>query len=328
MFSISIKGGNFLSNKFDALKSVRTLDEGMNKKKWWKENLVGYAFILPWLVGFLAFIAYPLLSSVYYSLTEYNIVGDPSWIGLKNYIEIFTGDRKFWLSLRVTTLYVIFAVPLRLTFALGIAMLFRKARPFTNFYRAAFYVPSILGGGVAISVIWRQLFSSQGAFNDIMVGLGFMSERVSWIGHPDYALWTLILLAAWQFGSPMIIFLAGLKQIPKGLYEAAEIDGANKVQKFFKVTLPLLTPVIFFNLIMQMVKMFMMFTQAMVITEGGPLNRTLVYALYMYNQGIKHGHLGYGAALAWVILVLLSIVTVFVFATSDKWVYYESGGKN
>lgn len=321
------KGGKFLSSKFDALKGVRKLDKGMDKKKWIKENLTGYAFIFPWLVGFLAFIAYPLLSSIYYSLTEYSIVGDPSWVGLANYIEILTSDRKFWSSLKVTFFYVLFAVPLRLTFALAIALLFRKSRPFTNFYRAAFYVPSILGGGVAISVIWRQLFSSQGAFNDIMVALGLMGDRVSWIGHPDYALWTLILLAAWQFGSPMIIFLAGLKQIPKGLYEAAEIDGANKFQQFFKVTLPLLTPVIFFNLIMQMVKMFMMFTQAHVITEGGPLNRTLVYALYMYNQGIKHGHLGYGSALAWIILVLLSIVTIIVFTTSNKWVYYESGGK-
>lgn len=319
--------GIFLNNKFKALDTVRSLDKGMDRKKWLKKNLVGYAFILPWLIGFLAFIAYPLLSSLYYSLTEYNIVGDPSWIGLKNYINIFTDDSKFWLSLKVTFYYVIFAVPLRLISALGLALLFRKARPFTNFYRAAYYVPSILGGSVAISVVWRQLFSSQGAFNDLLVALGIMQNRISWIGHPNYAIWTLIILAAWQFGSPMIIFLAGLKQIPKGLYEAAEIDGAGKIQQFFKVTLPLLTPVLFFNLIMQMVKMFMVFTQAYVITQGGPLNRTLMYAVYLFREGISFGHLGYGSALAWIILVLLTIVTVIIFKTSNKWVYYQSEGE-
>ncbi|PUU95284.1 MAG: multiple sugar transport system permease protein [Halanaerobium sp.] len=316
-----------MNNKFEALDTVRSLDAGMNKKKWIKENLTGYVFILPWLIGFLAFLAFPLLRSLYYSLTEYTIVGDPSWVGLRNYIEIFTGDEKFWTSLKVTFYYVVFAVPLRLASALALALVFRKARPFTNFYRAAYYVPSILGGSVAISVIWRQLFSSQGAFNDFLVSLGIMGDRISWIGHPDYAIWTIILLAAWQFGSPMIIFLAGLKQIPKGLYEAAEIDGAGKVQQFFSVTLPLLTPVIFFNLIMQMVKMFMVFTQVYIITEGGPLNRTLVYAVYLYRKGISNGYLGYGSALAWIILVLLTIVTIVLFKTSNKWVYYESEGE-
>ncbi|GAB6099542.1 sugar ABC transporter permease [Halanaerocella petrolearia] len=316
-----------MKSKFEALDSVTSLDGKINSKKWWKQNLIGYTFISPWLIGFLAFILYPVLSSLYYSFTEYNIVGDPSWVGLKNYIEIFTSDQKFWLSLKVTFFYVIFAVPLRLTCALALAMVFRKERPMTNFYRAAYYIPSILGGSVAISVVWRQLFASDGAFNDILISLGLMSERISWIGHPDAAIWTLIVLAAWQFGSPMIIFLAGLKQIPKDLYDAAKIDGANKWQQFCKVTLPLLTPVIFFNLLMQMVKMFMVFTQAYVITQGGPLNKTLVYAMYIFRKGISYGHLGYGSALAWIILVILTIATIIIFKTSNKWVYYQSKGE-
>jgi multiple sugar transport system permease protein len=315
-----------LKNKFEALSTVTSLDTGMDRKKWLKENLIGYTFILPWLIGFLAFILYPVLSSLYYSFTKYNIVGTPHWIGLKNYITIFTSDEKFWTSLKVTFYYVIFAVPLRLTCALALAMVFRKTRPMTNFYRAAYYVPSILGGSVAISVVWRQLFASEGAFNDILIALGLMNERISWIGHPDTAIWTLIILAAWQFGSPMIIFLAGLKQIPQSLYEAAKIDGANKWQQFTQVTIPLLTPVIFFNLLMQMVKMFMVFTQAYVITKGGPLNSTLVYAMYLFQKGIGYGHLGYGSALAWIILIILTLATVIIFKTSNKWVYYETKG--
>ena len=313
-----------MSSKFEALKDVSILDSGMSKKKFIKMNLVGYTFIMPWLIGFVAFMLYPLIMSLYYSLTTYSIIGSPNWIGIQNYVTIFLQDEKFWTSLKVTFFYVGFAVPLRLTAALALAMLFKKTRPLTGFYRAAYYVPSILGGSVAISVVWRQLFGSQGAFNDILISMGLISSRVSWIGTPDTAIWTLILLAAWQFGSPMIIFLAGLKQIPNSLYEAAKIDGASKWQQFVKVTIPLLTPVIFFNLLMQMVKMFLMFTQAFIITTGGPLDRTLVYALYLYRKGISFGHLGYGSALAWIILVVLTIVTVIIFKSSNKWVYYQS----
>jgi len=314
-----------LSNKFEVLKDVSLIDRGgLSTKKFIKMNLVGYTFILPWLIGFVAFMLYPLIMSLYYSLTKYSIVGSPEWIGIQNYLTIFLTDEKFWMSLKVTFFYVAFAVPLRLAAALALAMLFKKARPLTNFYRAAYYVPSILGGSVAISVVWRQLFGSRGAFNDILMSLGLITRRVSWIGTPDTAIWTLILLAAWQFGSPMIIFLAGLKQIPNSLYEAARIDGASKWQQFTKVTIPLLTPVIFFNLLMQMVRLFLMFTQAFIITNGGPLDKTLVYALYLFRKGISFGHLGYGSALAWIILVILTVATIIIFKSSDKWVHYES----
>jgi len=314
-----------LNNRFELLKDVTMLDHrSMSTRKFIKTNLVGYTFILPWLIGFVAFMLYPLSMSLYYSFTKYTIIGSPEWVGLKNYITIFLTDEKFWSSLKVTFFYVVFAVPLRLAAALALALLFKKARPLTNFYRAAYYVPSILGGSVAISVVWRQLFGSQGAFNDILMALGFITRRTSWIGNPDTAIWTLILLAAWQFGSPMIVFLAGLKQIPNSLYEAARIDGAGPWQQFTKVTIPLLTPVIFFNLLMQMVRLFLMFTQAFIITNGGPLDRTLVYALYLYRKGISYGHLGYGSALAWIILVILTVATIIIFKTSNKWVYYES----
>lgn len=324
VFCIKLKEGDYLKNRFEALKDVSFIDRNVSKKKLLKMNLVGYTFIFPWLIGFVAFMLYPLLMSLYYSLTNYTIVGSPEWVGLQNYITIIFSDEKFWMSLKVTFFYVLFAVPLRLSCALALAMLFKKARPMTNFYRAAYYVPSILGGSVAIAVVWRQLFGSQGAFNDILMSLGLLSSRISWIGNPDTAIWTLILLAAWQFGSPMIIFLAGLKQIPNSLYEAAEIDGASKWQQFIRVTIPLLTPVIFFNLLMQMVRLFLMFTQAFIITDGGPLNTTLVYALYLYRKGISYGHLGYGSALAWIILVILTVATIIIFKTSNKWVYYEA----
>ena len=319
------KKGDFnLDARFEAVKSLSKYNIKKNKKKLLRENLEGYIFILPWLAGFIAFMLYPLMISLYYSLTNYHITGSPVWVGLMNYINIVLEDEKFWTSLKVTFYYVVFAVPLRLAFALALALLFTTARPMTNFYRAAYYVPSILGGSVAISVVWRQLFGSRGAFNDILLSLGLISSRISWIGTPDTAIWTLILLAAWQFGSPMIVFLAGLKQIPKSLYEVAEIDGASKWQQFIKVTIPLLTPVIFFNLLMQMVRLFLMFTQAFIITRGGPLNRTLVYALYLYQKGITFGHLGYASALAWIILIILTLATIIIFKTSSKWVYYES----
>ncbi|MFW6015831.1 MAG: carbohydrate ABC transporter permease [bacterium] len=313
-----------MNNQFEVLKDVSSFDSQINKKKLLKQNIEGYTFILPWLIGFGAFMLYPLLMSLYYSFTKYNIAGSPAWIGMQNYIEILFHDDRFWQSLKVTFFYVFFAVPLRLAAALALALLFKKARPLTNFYRAAYYVPSILGGSVAIAVVWRQLFGSQGAINDILRAIGIVQQRTSWIGTPDTAMWTLILLAAWQFGSPMIIFLAGLKQIPNSFYEAAEIDGASKLQQFTSVTIPLLTPVIFFNLLMQMVRLFLMFTQAFIITNGGPLNRTFVYALYLYRTGIRYGQLGYSSALAWIILIILTVATIIIFKTSNKWVFYQS----
>jgi multiple sugar transport system permease protein len=190
-------------------------------------------------------------------------------------------------------------------------------------YRAMFYAPSIVGGSVAVAVMWRQVFGQEGLVNFVLALIGV--PPTIWLGNPATAIWTLIILAAWQFGSPMLIFLAGLRQIPAPLYEAASIDGAGNASKFFKITLPMLSPVIFFNLVLQMINGFMAFTQALIVTNGGrPLDTTLLYALYIYQRAFETLQMGYGAAMAWVLLVVIALVTALIFKTSSAWVFYES----
>lgn len=288
------------------------------------DNLAGYLFIMPWLLGFIFYTIIPIGMSLYYSCTQYNILSSPVWVGLDNYKEIFTNDPRFWQSMKVTFQYVIFAVPLRLSFALFLAVLFSQKRWFVGFYRTVFYVPSLIGGSVAVAVMWRQLFGVYGALNSVLVSTGILERGFGWITHPKTALWSLIVLAAWQFGSPMLIFLAGLKQIPASLYEVAAIDGANRWQTFTRITLPMLSPVIFFNLIMQIINNFMMFTQAYIITQGQPFDRTLVYILYLFRRGFSYNQMGYACALAWILLFVIGVITVLLFKSSPHWVYYEA----
>lgn len=289
-------------------------------------NLAGYAYISPWIIGFVVFTVIPMFVSLYYSFTDYNIVSSPQWLGLKNYINILFNDSTFRNSMKTTFFYTFLAVPMRLTFALILAVLFNQRRRFVGVYRTMFYIPSIIGGSVAVAVMWRQLFGSSGALNSLL-GLIGIESNTGWIGHPDTALWTLIILAAWQFGSPMLIFLAGLKQIPNSLYEAAVIDGCNWWQKFIKITLPMLSPVIFFNLVMQTISGFMMFTQAYIITNGGPFDKTLVYVLYLFRRAFTYYEMGYASALAWILLVIIAGITLIIFKTAPHWVYYESKGE-
>jgi multiple sugar transport system permease protein len=217
-------------------------------------------------------------------------------------------------------------VPLRLAFALAIAMLLNTGFSMLGLYRAIFYVPSIIGGSVAVALMWRQLFSGDGLIN---AALAFIGVRgLNWLGDPRTAIWTLILLAAWQFGSPMLIFLAGLKQIPTEMYEAASIDGAGGWRKFVNITLPLLSPVILFNLVMQIIAGFMVFTQACVITGGGPLDTTRFYSVYLYNEAFENFHMGYSSAMAWVLLLIIAFFTALAFKSSSMWVHYETGGNN
>ncbi len=297
------------------------------RKKLLKDDLAGYLFISPWIIGFLAFMAYPMILSLYYSLTNYNLFSPPVWIGLQNYIRIIKNDPKFLNSLKVTLMYVAASIPLRLVFALVLALLFYKASKMIDFYRAVYYIPSILGGSVAIAVIWRELFGYYGALNNILMASGLMEQRFSWIGNPNTALLTLIALAVWQFGSPMIIFLAGLKAIPVSLYESASIDGAGWWYKFYRITLPMLTPVIFFNLVMQIIRLFLIFTRAYIITGGGPMSTTEVYALYLFREGIRYHRFGYACALGWILLIVIAIITFIIFKTSNRWVYYETKGE-
>ncbi|KGA97630.1 ABC transporter permease [Alkalihalobacillus alcalophilus ATCC 27647 = CGMCC 1.3604] len=305
-------------------KAIKTMTK---EKRNFRQNLVAYAFISPWLFGFIAIIVGPMIYSLYLSFTSYDLLSAPRWIGFDNYIRMFTNDPRFWTTLKVTLIFVAIAVPLRLVFALAVAMLMNTGHRGSGFYSLIYYVPSIIGGSVAVAVIWRQIFGREGALNHVLSWFGV--EGYNWFAHPDYALSVLILLIVWQFGSPMVIFLAGLKQIPQELYEAAAVDGSNKIQSFFNITLPMLTPVIFFNLIFAIINGFLTFTQAFLITAGGPIDRTLLYALYLYQNAFEYFRMGYASALAWVLLVIIGAFTAIIFLTSKKWVYYESeGGKS
>jgi multiple sugar transport system permease protein len=299
----------------------------MTSKRFGGDNLAGYVFIGPWLLGFFGFTIVPMAASLVLSFTKYDILSAPNWVGLQNYVSILSGDKRFSAALGVTFLYVGVHVPFRLAFALGVAMLFRRPRRMVNVYRALFYIPSVIGGSVAVAVMWRQLFGAEGALNALLRSLGLMTRPISWIGNPDTALWSLIVLAVWQFGSPMLIFLAGLRQIPQSLYEAAAIDGAGRWQQFIRITLPALSPIIFFNFIMQTISGFKAFTQAYVVTEGGPFDKTLFYALYLFQQAFVYYAMGYGAALAWILLVIIAAFTAIIFKSSSYWVFYESSEK-
>jgi len=288
------------------------------------EDLSGYAFISPWLLGFIAFSIIPILFSLYYSFTDYDILGTPVFNGLENFRRMAT-DELFFQSLKVTFFYAFVSVPARLLFAFFVAMLFNRGTRAIRAYQAIYYVPSLVGGSIAVAVMWRRLFMSDGAINAVLGKLGIVSN-ISWIGRPSTAIWTLIILAIWQFGSSMLIFLAGLRQIPKVYYEAAEIDGANSFKRFLHITVPQITPVLFFNLVMQLINGFTVFTQAFVVSggSGDPLNTTLVYALYLYQRAFKYYDMGYSSAMAWVLVLIIGVFTAIVFKTSNSWVFYEA----
>lgn len=288
----------------------------------WIEPIWGYVFIAPWLLGLFVLTIGPMSQSFYLSLTQYNLLELPFWVGFENYKEIFTDDKDFWTALRVTITYVVLSVPLKLFFALMVAMLLFKPIRGMSVYRAIFYLPSLVGGSVAISAIWRNLFGMDGFINKFASFLGI--QGIDWINTPETALYTLVMLAVWQFGSSMVIFLAGLKQIPKDLYESASVDGASKFRSFFSITLPMLTPIILFNLVMQIIGSFQMFTQAFIVTKGGPINSTLVYALYLYQKAFAYFNMGYASALAWILLTIIALFTALVFWSSKKWVHYET----
>jgi len=283
----------------------------------------GYLFLLPWLIGFFGLTLGPVVGSLYLSFTDFDLLRDPRWIGLDNYVRIATNDPKFTASMRVTFLYVALAVPFKLVFALAVAMILNRGIAGLPLYRAMFYLPSLLGASVAIAVLWRKVFAGDGLVNQLLAQFGI--EGPSWISNPDYALYTLVALSVWQFGSPMIIFLAGLRQIPQELYEAAAIDGAGPIAKFFRITVPLLAPVIFFNAVVQTIDAFKAFTPAFIISSGtgGPIDSTLFYTLYLYQEAFAFFRMGYAAALAWILVVIIAAFTAFSFLTSRYWVHYN-----
>ena len=286
---------------------------------WTKRNKIGFMYVSIWIFGFLLFQLYPFICSLVYSFTDYDIFSKPEFVGFANYIKLFTKDKEFWNSLIVTLKYTFITVPGKVVLALIIAVILNKNLKGINFIRTVYYIPSLLSGSVAVAILWKVLFMNDGFVNSL---LGcFNIEPVKWLGTPDMALVTICMLEIWQFGSSMVLFLSALKQVPQSLYEAAEVDGASVPAKFFKITLPLLTPTIFFNLVMQMINGFLAFTQCYIITQGKPMNSTLLYTVYMYKQSFEFYNTGYGAALAWVMLAVIGLITLFLFATKRFWVY-------
>ncbi|HJD45670.1 MAG TPA: sugar ABC transporter permease [Candidatus Mediterraneibacter norfolkensis] len=288
-----------------------------------KDNLSGYFFIAPWLICFLVFTLFPVGMSLYYSFTNFNLLSAPDFIGLENYRYLLFEDRKFWQSVKVTLLYAFVSIPLRLIFAFFVANLLAKKHRGQGIYRTLFYLPSIVGESVAVAIVWRTIFGKNGAFEALLGAIGITTEY-SVLGDPSTAIWSLILMSIWQFGSPMLIFLAGLKDIPDVYYEAASIDGASSFQKFWRITVPLITPIFLFNLVMQMITGFMVFTQGYIITEGGPLNSTLFYVVYLYQTTFENFESGRGSAMAWLLLVFIGILTAILFSTSKYWVFEEN----
>lgn len=287
-----------------------------------RQDWAGYLFLLPWFLGMM-FVIVPFFASLYLAFTDYNLLNPPEWIGLDNF-HTMLGDTRLHQALKVTFTYTFISVPLSLVVALLVAMVLDRGIKWLPAYRAVFYLPSLLGGSVAVVLLWRYIFSADGVINDF---LGFFGiNGPSWTGDPSFALIVLILLHVWTFGSPMVIFLAGLKQIPQMYYEAAAVDGASKFRQFWSVTLPLLSPIIFFNLIQSLISSFQTFTQGFIMSDGTgrPADSTLFYNLYLYQQGFTQFRMGYASSMAWVLLVIIAAFTGLNFLAAKYWVFYDN----
>lgn len=287
-----------------------------------REALAAYLFLLPWLVGLLGVTLGPMIASLWISFTDYNLLSAPHWIGTVNYDNLFH-DPTYLKSVQVTLIYVGVSVPLKLAFALALALVLNRGMRGMSVFRAVYYVPSLLGASVAIAIVWRQLFGDGGATDVVLRFFGWQNPP-DWVADPHYALYALILLAIWEFGSPMIIFLAGLRQLPRELFEAASIDGAGRMARFRRITLPLLTPLVLFNLVLQAIGTFQAFTPSYVVSggTGGPVNSTLFYTLYLYQQAFGDLNFGYGSAMAWLLLIVTALVTGGLFFSARYWVFY------
>jgi multiple sugar transport system permease protein len=281
-----------------------------------------YVFLAPWIIGLLSFTIIPMFMSLFFAFTNYDMLTPPRWAGASNFFGMVK-DPRIIKSLKVTFTYVFLGTPFQLAFALFLAVVLRKNHRGVRLYRAVYYLPSLFGGSVAIALLWRQIFNAEGVVNRVLALFNITGKN--WIATPGTAIYTLILLHIWQFGSSMVIFLGGLKQIPMDYYEAAEIDGAGKVSCFFKITLPLLTPMVFFNIVMAIINSFQAFTPAYIISNGtgSPLDNTLFYTLYLYIKAFRQFLMGYASAMAWILLIVIGIITKLMFVAADKWVYYD-----
>ncbi|UED88724.1 sugar ABC transporter permease [Streptomyces profundus] len=294
--------------------------DGRNRGR--RDNKAALFFLAPWLLGLVGITIGPMIASFYLAFTDYNLLQDPNFTGLDN-IRRMLEDERLANSLQVTFTYVLVSVPLQLIVALALAMLLDRGVRGLSFYRSVLYLPSLLGASVAIAVLWRLVFGTEGLVNSALALVGI--EGSGWVSDPDTALGTLIILHVWTFGAPMVIFLAGLRQIPRELYEAASTDGASRVRQFRSITLPLLSPIIFFNLVLGLIGSFQSFTQSFIVSggTGGPSDSTLFFSLYLYQEGFTSFRMGYASALAWLLLIMIGAFTAFNFWASKYWVFYN-----
>jgi len=283
--------------------------------------------LIPWFAGFALFTLGPMVFSLYLSFTNYTLLSAPQWVGLANYRRMFTSDPRYIHSLEVTVQYVVVSVPLKLAVALAVALVLNRRRRGSGLYRSLFYIPSLLGTSVSVALVWRAIFGEGGTLDSTLKVAGVHTSNI-WTEDPRWALWTLVLLVVWQFGAPMVIFLAGLKQISQHLYDAAAVDGANWWRRFVSITVPMLSPVIFFNLMLELVGAFQAFTPAYIISGGlgGPADSTLFYTLYMYIMGFQNFEFGYASAMAWVLLAIVGACTALMFRFARSWVFYADDG--
>lgn len=288
-----------------------------------RKSKMGLVYILPWLIGMVFLTLYPFINALVISFTDYNLVREPNFIGLSNYTKLFQ-DEDFLGTLTATLKYTVITVPLQLAFALFIAYILNFKLKGINFFRTAYYIPSLLGGNVAVAVLWRFLFQQDGLINRIIGVVGI--QPVAWLSSSGGAMSVIIILKVWQFGSAMLIFLAALKDVPQDLYEAASVDGSTKLHSFIHITMPLITPTIFFNLVMQLVNAFQEFNGPYLVTGKGPLNATYLTSMYIYDNAFKYFNMGYASAASWILFLIIVAVTLILFATQDKWVYYSDGG--
>ncbi|MET9800549.1 sugar ABC transporter permease [Streptomyces sp. NPDC006368] len=294
-----------------------------------RENLAGYLFLSPWIAGFLLLTAGPMVASLYFAFTDYNLFDTPQWVGLKNFTDMFA-DPRWRHSVDVTLWYVIVGTPLKLAAALGVALLLNQKRRGQAFYRAAFYAPSLIGASVSIAIVWKAIFSDDAIVDRTQRAL-FGVDVGGWTGDPDWIIYSLVALTVWQFGAPMVIFLAGLKQVPRELYEAAEVDGAGPWRRFWNITLPMISPVLFFNVLLETIHSFQIFGSAYILGgQGGtcgPADATLVYTCYLYVQGFENSRMGFASAMAWMLLLAVGLVTAALFWSQRRWVHYEEAAR-
>ncbi len=294
----------------------------MKKRKQNRADIVGYTLILPWIIGLLCFQMWPIIHSLFLSFTNYNLLNTPSFIALDNYTKMFQ-DETFYQAVKVTFKYVFIAVPSKIIFALFIALILNLKIKGIGIFRTVYYIPSILGSSIAVAILWKALFVKDGVINALLAQVGI--NGVSWLGNPKYTLFTISLMTVWQFGSSMVVFLAGLKQIPTSHYEAASVDGAGRVAKFIHITLPGIMPMMSFNVLMQTINAFQMFAAPYTIFNGrgGPLNSTMLYVIYLYQHAFKYFNVGYASALSWALLIMIAVTALVLHLLEKKFLNYD-----